>query len=156
MADFTGTPAVSKTLFDQLNNVPEAFSLANLRGRTVSYVHSLGAGTGEVDLYRLPAGKIRLVTALCNWQASQFDTDAVLSIGFREYEDGDGNTVDEDPAAFVEEADVATGATSKTPFALPAAGYLDIDSADGVIVFATVAVGNIENNDTILTRLYWL
>ena len=156
MAAFTGTPAYSKTLFDQLNNVPETFSLANLRGKTVSYVHALGAGTGAVNLYRLPAGKIRLVTALCNWQASQFAALAVLSLGFREYTESDEDVISEDPAAFLDAADVAAGVTAKTYFALPAAGYLDLDSVAGITVFATVGTGNIENGDTITTRLYWL
>ena len=156
MAAFTGTPAVSKTLFDQLNSVPESFSLANLRGKTVSYVHALGAGTGEVELYRLPAGKIRLVTALCNWQASQFAALAVLSLGFREYTESDGDVIAEDSNAFVDVADVAAGATVKTYFALPAAGYLDLDSVAGIKVYATIGSGNIENNDTITVRLYWV
>ena len=156
MAAFTGTPASTKQYFDQLNRVPESFSLANLRGKTVNYVHALGAGTGAVNLYKLPAGQIRLLTNLCNFTASQFAANAVLSLGYREYVDAAGDTQAEDDNAFLSALDVAAGAITKTYLALPAAGFIDFNSASGVVIFATIGTGNIEDGDTLQTKLYWV
>ena len=155
MAAFTGSPASTKQRVDQVNGIPESFSLANLRGKTVTYVHSLGAGTGEVNLYKLPAGPIRLLTNLCSFTASQFGALATLDLGYREYVDNVGDTQAEDGNAFLSAADVAAGATTKTFLALPAAGFIDFNSAAGVVIFATIGTGNIENDDTIRMNLYW-
>lgn len=73
---------------------------------------------------------------------------ALLDIGFREYYGQDGVRVAEDAAAFADDLDAGAAALDQS-FPLPAIGYLELSSQKGVVVFATIAGDNIENDDTI-------
>ena len=152
MADFAGSPVQAH----QFDAVAPKEGVAMLHWLTVNYTHAAGTGTGEVDVCTLPAGSLRLLTPLCHYATSQYATSAALSIGLREYVDAAGDTVNEDASVLLDTADVATGAVPETPCDLPVAGYLDVNSHAGIVVFATIDGGNIENGDTLEFRAAWL
>jgi len=151
MAAFTGTPASSVEYAKIGTRDLNAFDTqANLQVSVANYTHAGGAGTGEINLVKLPAGKIRIHSHLSKIWASQFATSADLHLGYRAYVGGDGVTVIEDDNAFADNLDVAAAAIDAT-FALPSAlgEYLEFDTQDGLILFALVDTGNIEDADTI-------
>ena len=65
-----------------------------------SYTHASGADTGEVDLLKLPAGRIKVYSIASHIQTSQFAAGALLDIGTRAYTHEDGTDVVEDPDRF--------------------------------------------------------
>lgn len=152
MTAFSGTPAATARYTSQIAPYTKANALdiAGVMQMAFSgtYTHALGAGTGEVNLLVLPAGKIRVYPDLSRLVTTQFATSAVLDIGHRAYVGSDGVTVVEDAADLHNDADV-NGAAFDGALTLPAAGYRDFDSQDGVVIFATIASGNIEDDDTI-------
>ncbi len=79
---------------------------------------------------------------------TQFGASAVLDIGYRAHTKADGTAVNASAAALHNDAAVGAGAVDLA-LALPAAGYLELDSREGINIFATVASGDIEDTDTI-------
>jgi len=153
MAAFTGTPVKSPIYTEQDND-----KLANhedARGGLECawsgvYTHTAteGSGTGEVNLVKLPPGKLRVLTDLCRLVTTAFATSADLHIGHRAYTGGDGVAVVEDDNSLADNLDAGGGALDQT-LPLPAAGYQEYDSQDGVLIYAMIDTGNIEATDTI-------
>lgn len=115
-----------------------------------SYTHASGADTGEVDLLKLPAGRIKVYSIASHVQTSQFAAGALMDIGTRAYTHEDGTDVAEDPDRFA--LDLAAGAAAIDEFLpLPntGAGVSELNSQNGITVFATIDTGNIEDGDTI-------
>lgn len=151
MAVFTGSPTSSTQHAAQTtgrNRVLEANVIeGKLRLARFSYAHSVGAGTGEINLIRLPAGKYVILTDLSRIISSAMVSTANLSVGHRAYTNIDGTAVVEDNNAFADALD-ATGALD-VAFSLPANGVFEIDSKVEVVIFAEVDTANIEDTDTI-------
>lgn len=151
MAVFTGSPSSSVQHAAQTtgrNRVLEANVLeGKLRIARFSYTHVLGAGTGEINLIRLPAGKYVILSDLSRIVSSAMVSTANLSIGHRAYTNIDGTVVAEDIDAFALDLD-ATGALDVV-WPLPAGGVTVIDSRDEVVFYADVSTANIEDTDTI-------
>lgn len=152
MAAFTGSPTATDQYTAQ--SAPYTKGAAAKTKKVMPsgvYTHlaAAGAGTGEINLLKLPAGKIRVYCAGSLVNASQYAANADLHIGYRAYTGSDGVAVAEDDNAFLDNADVGGGALAADPFTLPAAGYKDFDSQDGVIIFAMIDTGNIETDDTL-------
>jgi hypothetical protein len=115
-----------------------------------NYTHSLGAGVGDVNLTRLPPGKIRILASACYVATSAFAANADLHIGLRAYTNSVGTAVAEDDNLLLDNADAATGGNLSAGFAtLTVAGYIEIDSREGVVVYGMIDTGNIEDTDTI-------
>ena len=115
-----------------------------------SYVHAAGDDTGLIDLLKLPAGRIKVYSMTSRLQTSQFAVGSLLTIGTREYVDESGATVVDDPDRFA--LDLAAGAGALDQFLpLPStnAGVSELDSQDGITVYASVDTANIEDGDTI-------
>lgn len=154
MAAFTGTPVGSVQYNLQTALVQEKMNPVDNAGMRIAffnYTHTAteGSGTGEINLVKLPAGRIRVYSDLSRLVTTQFAASADIHIGFRAYTDeSDGTTVSEDDNAFEDNGDAGGGALDQA-FTLPAAGYKDFDSTEGVIIYAMVDTGNIEAADTI-------
>lgn len=153
MAAFTGTPTSSLQYADQLTSQMSdpVIGQGQLRCHPFKYTHTAteGAGTGEVNLTKLPAGLIRVLPNLSHIHTyTAFGSSADLHIGYRAHTNMDGTSVSEDDNAFADNLDAGGGALDAI-WALPAVGYLDLDSQDGVVIFALIDSGNIEATDTI-------
>tara|TARA_R110000787_G_scaffold36047_4_gene92216 strand:+ start:1591 stop:2082 length:492 start_codon:yes stop_codon:yes gene_type:complete len=153
MADFTGTPSSSVQHALQVaggGNANVSDVGAGLRIGYFNYVHTAtsGAGTGEINLVTLPFGRVRIYSTLSKIFTSVFATSADLHIGYRAHTDLDGAAVALDANAFLDNADVAGGAINSA-FLLPTGGYIELNSQDGIVIYALVDAGNIEAADTI-------
>ena len=146
-AAFTGSPA-SGTEIALVNAGQKTGVPTRIEFIPFSYVHSLGAGTGEVNLAWIPPGLVRILPDLCRYACSQFAAGALLHFGTRAYVDIHGVTIAEDDNALGDNINVNGGATDAI-FATPTAPWLEIDSQAGVLFYAMVDTGNIEDGDTI-------
>lgn len=122
-------------------------------GDSTLYTHSTGADTDvEVELIRLPAGRVRIYSQLSRIDASQMVATADFSLGTRAYTAEDGTDVAEDPVRFANQLDVG-GAALDQVWPLPAAiGITELNSQSGITVFCLIETANIEDTDTI--RVY--
>lgn len=151
MTAFVGSPA-SSTQYALVNTRDhEAAAVAGrLHVAIFQYTHALGAGDGEINLCKLPPGRIRIYSDLSRITSSQFAASSVMDLGHRSYVDYAGTTQDENDDAFSSNLDTASAAIDAA-FALPTSGapWHDFDTQDGLIIFASVDSGNIEDADVI-------
>lgn len=149
---FTGSPTSSTEYAKQTGKATKndvSVVGGKLRVASFSYTHSAGAGVGEVNLVKLPAGRKRVFADLSRIVTSQFAATADLHIGHRAYTDADsGNTASEDNNAFADNLDAGGGALDQA-LPLPAVGYKDLNSREEVTIFAEIDTANIEDTDTI-------
>lgn len=89
------------------------------------------AGTGAAKMVRLPGGKVRVITDLSRIVCPAGTATADLHVGYAAYEDAAGVTQVADDNAFADNLDVGAGAIDAA-FSLPADGFLEFDSRDGV------------------------
>lgn len=156
MPVFTGSPFATLTYDDQVTApVRKALALfsegvVRVASMEAIYTHAAaqGAGTGELNLFQLPAGKIRVFPDQSWVVTSQYALNADLHIGFRSYTEPEGTVVAEDDNAFLDNADVG-GAALDQALTLPATGFLDINSRNPVTIYAMIDTGNIETGDTL-------
>ena len=113
-----------------------------------NYVHSAGAGTGAINLVKLPAGKIRGFPSLCRITASAMVATADLHIWHRAYTDPDAATpaVVEDDNEFADNLDA--GSAIDAAFLIPV-GAPVYNTKDGFEIYAMINTANIEDTDTI-------
>ena len=147
---FTGSPVKSNEYTNQTaSHTKVSVDVINkLELARFSYTHAAGAGTGEVNLIELPAGRITVYPDLSRLVTTAFAANSDIHIGYRAYVGSDGVTVVEDDNAFVDNGDAGGGALD-TALVLPAAGFHRFDSRNGVLIYAMVDTGNIEDTDTI-------
>ena len=131
----------------------ETFEGEMFIGDSKLYTHSTGADTDvEVELIRLPPGRVRIYSQLSRLETSQFVATADFSLGTRAFTQEDGTDVAEDPVRFANQLDVG-GAALDQVWPLPTGiGLTELNSQGGIIVFALVETANIEDTDTI--RVY--
>ena len=156
---FTGSPTSSTEYARQVSIAkgnPGDLGLP-MQFATFNYTHDAGAGVGEINLLKLPAGRIVVWPQFSYLSASQFAANSDLHLGHRSYVEPDGDTVAEDDDEWVADATVHTGpisgplqgtfATVFTNGTEP--GATVYESIDGIVVFASIDSGNIEDTDTI-------
>lgn len=150
MAAFTGTPVKSDqyTLQTQSWSKVSVDVINKLELARFSYTHAAGAGTGEINLIELPAGRITVYPDLSRLVSSAFAANADLHLGYRAYTGADNVAVVEDDNAFGDNLDAGGGALDQA-WTLPAVGYFRFNSRNGVLIYAMVDTGNIEDGDTI-------
>ncbi len=111
----------------------------------VTWNHAQGATAGDATsvqrLQKLPAGKILLVR--CAVIFSAFGSSRVLDVGYEAHTTTAGAAVSAAAEGIYADIDVSAAGTKDTPLALP------FDSADGVVLFSTVAGGTIPTTATI-------
>ena len=151
MTAFTGTPQATLNIDAFTTASPKvagtyAFELRHWE----KYTHTAteGSGTGEVDLILLPPGRLRIYPDLSRIVTTQFGASADLHLGYRAYTEPDGDAVVEDDNAFLDNADAGGGALDEA-WVLPAVGYLEVNTKEGLQIFAMIDAGNIEADDTI-------
>ena len=148
---FTGSPVKSAEYTTQTAGAGSRLqvdTIAKMHIGRFSYTHAAGAGTGEINLLELPAGKLTIYSDLSRIVTSQFAANADLHIGLRAYTNSANVAVVEDDNAFLDNADAGGGALDSA-WVLPAGGTTQIDSRNGVVLYAMVDTGNIEDTDTI-------
>lgn len=157
MAAFTGTPTGS-TQYNQDTGATQGgvAYLEQLRCRQFSYTHAAGAGTGEVNLVRLPVGQITIFSEFSRLASSQFVATADLHLGFRSYTEPDGDVIATDDNAFADNLDAGGGAITHAAWPVPSApGLTHINSKTGLTIYAMVDTANIEDTDTIAGWVFW-
>lgn len=150
---FTGSPLDSTYLTNQeaanrdnsKRNDPQHIKIH----RFPQYTHAAaqGAGTGEINLGKLPPGELTIYPDLSRVVTSAFAANADIHLGHRAYTQPDGTVVAEDDNQWLDNGDAASGVDAA--FGLPAVGYDVVDSVGGIEVFAMIDTGNIEVGDTI-------
>lgn len=150
MAAFTGTPvkSVEYTAQSTAHQKTPVETIAKLFLGKFTYVHTAGAGTGEIDLLEMPAGRIRVYPDLSRIVTSAFAANADIHLGYRAYVNSANVAVVADDNAFLDNGDAGGGAIDSA-WVLPAEGFLEINSRNGWILTAMVDTGNIEDTDTI-------
>lgn len=154
MAVFTGSPTSASEYLAYINGSgsPKVAGLYNMERRhwqTYTHTAAAGSGTGEINLIVLPPGKLRIYPDSSRLVTSQFGAAATISLGFRAYRQPDGTVVAENAAAFVSAGAAGAGALD-IAWVLPAVGFLEVNvDGPGLILFATIAAGNIDATDTI-------
>jgi len=150
MAAFTGTPASSGVYTSQTDGSHAAGTAVDAKVHIADsglYTHTLGAGTGAVNMLILPPGKIKVLVDLCRVVSSAMVATADLHVGHRAHTNLDGTAVVEDDNSLHDNADA--GSALDEALTLPAAGILEFDSQEGVTIFVTIDTANIEDTDTI-------
>ena len=114
------------------------------------YTHSAGAGTGEINLLLIPAGRVRILTDLCRIITSDMEANAVMDVGYRAYNDPEAATpaVVEDDNYFQSASAVGAGARDEA-LLLPASGHPVFNTRFGLEIFASIDTGNIADGDTL-------
>jgi hypothetical protein len=150
MAAFTGTPTSASAYAAQISaeKAPALEVMGAMKVAFFDYTHSAGAGTGEVNLVSLPAGRIVIYSDLSRVVTSAYAATADLHLGFRAYTHQDGSAVAEDDNAFLDNADAGGGALDQA-WVLPAGGVTELNSQGGITIYALIDTGNIENTDTL-------
>jgi hypothetical protein len=149
MAEFVGSPA-SSVQYAALTSPSRASggdTQGEVRMARFNYTHTAAAGTGEVNLVRLPPGRLCIFSVLSHIFTSVMGVNADLHLGYRAHRKEDGTPVAQDDNAFLNDLD-STGGID-TSFGLPVNGILELESQQGLIIFATVDTGNILTGNTI-------
>ena len=98
------------------------------------------AGANDLQLIRMPAGKIRIHVDKSRVVCPAGAAGATLSIGTGAYKDNAGATVAADGLALASSVVITAAIDQALP--LPAGGYLEVESQDGFDIAASVAVAN--------------
>jgi hypothetical protein len=112
-----------------------------------SYTHTAGNGTGEVNLVKLPPGRICIYSDLSHLITSQMAANADVHLGYRAHRKEDGTPVAEDDNALTNDLDTAGGVDNILD--LPASGMLELESQEGVTIYMMVDTGNLLNGNVI-------
>ncbi len=144
---FTGSPVNSVQRALELANKSEPRDSSKLYIRYANYTHTAGAGVGEINMFTLPAGRIRIYPDLCRQMSSAMVSTANLSVGHRAYVNEAGTTVAVDVDEWLTDAD----ASSALDAVLGDGGTTlnQYESQSGIIVYIAITTANIEDTDTI-------
>lgn len=154
MAAFTGSPVSSTQYSNEIatnRSIDVGNSVQGLRIKhfaTYTHLAANGAGTGTVYLGMLPAGRIKILPYLSHLVTTAFAANADIHIGYGAHTGLDGVAVVADDNAFLDNGDAGGGALN-TALNLPAAGFLELNSKEGIRIEAMIDTGNIETDDTI-------
>lgn len=99
-----------------------------------------GAGQGTAKMLRLPPGKLRIWSYLSRVGCPIGAASSTISLGFPAYTKEDGTTQAANAAALA--SVVSTTSLVAQALPLPAIGYLDVDSQNGIDIEAAFAGGN--------------
>src|SRR5262245_27022991 len=112
MAAFTGSPTKSTQYTAVTSGRGGPIAATGLNASVFTYTHSAGAGTGEINLLLLPAGRVTIYSQLSRVEMTATTTNADLHLGFRAYVEPDGDAVAEDDNAFLDNADAGAAISS--------------------------------------------
>jgi hypothetical protein len=146
---FTGSPA-SSLQYAALTS-PSRPSGGETQGEVhmarFNYTHTAANGTGEINLVKLPPGRLCIYCDLSRIVTSQMGVNADLHLGYRAHRTEAGVAVEQDDNALLDNHDTSAGVHES--FHLPASGSLELESQEGVTIYAMIDTGNILNGNTI-------
>lgn len=157
--------AVTNQKSDQITNfdaVPAVNEQAhNLHGRVrmayVSHTQS-GAGdaTSDIELLRLPAGKVRLLGNISNLEFSWATASATADVGWAAYTDLNGDAVAADPNGLDDGINVDTANTETAIGSLVEAKTKLFESNSGVSIMLTSQDVALADGDTVEGVIYYV
>lgn len=156
MAAFTGTPVASAEYTGKTTAPAQDAEWLYAYGYWL-HTATQGAGTGEINLVKLPPGKIAVNSALSRLKTTQMAANADLHIGYRAYTKPGptaSRSVAEDDNYFADNLDSGGGAIDQS-LPLPTDPISHFNTEGGLTVYAMVDTGNIEDTDTIQLWLAW-
>lgn len=113
------------------------------------------AGTGEINLFTLPPGRVKVYTDLSRLVTTQFEANSDLHIGARRHTSNvDGTVVNESNNLFGDNIDVGGGAIDAA-LTVPAAGIHEFNSREGVTIFALIDTADMEAADNLRLHMYF-
>ena len=107
-----------------------------------------GDANSTINLVRLPAGRIRILQDGTRLYHSAYGSSRVLDVGWLAYTAFDGADVAADPDGLASKLNVS-GAGNKTLDEFSGMPWIELDSADGIVIRARVTGGSIPNNATL-------
>ena len=149
MAVFVGSPTATdqRTLATQRPQFNTQDGWVITHGRW-THTATQGAGTGEINMVTLPAGK-KQVNAAASWvktSGTAFTATSDLHIGFRAYRDPSLDTaaqsIAEDDNYFADNLDVGGGALDQA-WPLPTTGIVTINSAGLFHIYTMIDTADI-------------
>ena len=114
------------------------------------YKHAAGQGVGEINLIKLPSGKIRIYPNLCEIITSPtFAATVTLGLGYRAYTDPEASTpaVVADPNHFADTLDTSTVLKQSWPLPLV---HPVFNTRDGFVIFAEILTSTGLDDDDII------
>jgi hypothetical protein len=149
LAQFTGSPTSSlqHAALTSPSRASGGETQGEVRMARFSYTHTAGNGTGEINLVKLPPGRLCIFATLSHIFTSGMGVNADVHLGYRAHRKEDGTPVVQDDNAFVDDLDTAGGIDTTLPF--PVKGILELESQEGVTIYAMVDNGNILTGNTI-------
>jgi len=140
---FTGAPLSSTQYAAQIAEMAEVADNAPIRYAYGKWTCA-EAGVGEVNMFKLPAGRIRFYPDL-SWlimgDTAQANCD--LHVGHRAYVNEDGTAVTEDENEWLDEFDIGGGAHDADLDTIITSPTL-MNSQDGIIVYVMFDTANVD------------
>jgi len=159
--DFSGTAAQAPSYRLQRNqrfarsyDVSEPLADSGLVTVALLAVTGVVAGTGEINLFTLPPGRVKVYTDLSRLVTTQFEATSDLHIGARRHTDPDGTAVTENNNLFGDNIDVGGGAIDAA-LTVPAAGIHEFNSREGVTIFALIDTADMEAADNLRLHMFF-
>lgn len=159
MADVIAEPL--KTLGENPQSFTSTRELSGrLRVATFEYTNATG-GTIEdgstVNLVKLPKNRVKVIGTLSQVKTSALGGSRVLKAGFRAFTKLDGSDQNADDDALCAALDVAAAGVHTLSNLIATAGTaLQLESQDGVTLFATVTGGTVPNGATIKGQIVYV
>jgi len=140
---FTGDPLSSTQYAAEIAGMKEVADDSPIRYAYGTWTCA-EAGVGEVNMFKLPAGRIRIYPELC-WLVIGDTAQATcdLHIGHRAYVNEDGTTVSEDDNEWANNLDTGGGALDQNLDDVVTAPTL-MNSQDGIIVYVMFDTANVD------------
>ena len=145
---FTGSPLSSTQYAAQIAAMAEAADINSPMRFAYGKYTCAEAGVGEINMFKLPAGRIRFYPDLSWLISSDMSANADLHIGHRAYVNEDGTVVAEDDNEWANDLDAGGGALDQDVDSVVTSPTL-YNSQDGIIVYITLDTGDIDLTDTI-------
>jgi hypothetical protein len=112
-----------------------------------NYTHAAENGTGEINLVKLPPGRLCIYSDLSRIVTSGMGTNADLHLGYRAHRTEAGVAVEQDDNALLNDHDTSGGVHES--FHLPSSGSLELESQEGITIYMMIDTGNILTGNTI-------
>jgi len=113
-----------------------------------SYIHVAGAGVGEVNMLRLPPGRIQLFPSLSRVISTAMVATADIHVGNRAYTNLAGVTVVEDNNSLLDDGNAAAALDVALDITL-VADYTEWNSRAGIGIYFEIDTANIEDTDIV-------
>jgi len=145
---FTGAPLSSTQYAAQIGAKAEPADINSPMRYIYGKWTCTEAGVGEINMFKLPAGRIRFYPDLSWLISSDMTATANLSIGHRAYVNEDGTVVALDENEWLSAADSGGGALDQNLDDIITSPTL-MNSQDGIVVYVTIDTADCDLTDTI-------